>query len=262
MASGDSSFAVHSHSSSKNDGSSFFESSLEAGTLNGYTHNNGASGSGHHGSRDTSGSHSHSHHHPPANKNENAQVPQNRPNFDEEESSLSSDIERTISAMSDLVNNQMSAAAEQSGRNQNVLLVKRFREILFDCTADFKKTSAAVARRKEAMELFTKNDGSLVGSNEKGDVEMEHLLRERNAIGNSLKTTAHILGQAEEIRNDLRQQGMSVKGVQGTVLHIAGQVPGINHLMEGIRKKKHWDDVIVSEVISACILFTLWYIFG
>lgn len=182
----------------------------------------------------------------------------------DEESSLSSDISRTISAMSDLVNDRMSPAADKTGRSQHALLVKRYREILFDCSADFQKTSAAVQRRREATELFRKRDGSRAGGNNNNDQnsEMEQLLRERNAVGNSVRATHDVIGQAEEIRSDLRQQGSSLRGVSGTMATIAGTVPGLNHLIEGIRRKRSRDDMIVSGAIASCILFTLWYVFS
>jgi len=169
------------------------------------------------------------------------------------------DISRTISAMSDLVNSRMHPAAERTGRNQHVQLVKRYREILFDCTADYKKTSAAVARKREVMELFGK---SREGKKEAGeDPEMEQLLRERNAIGNSMRTATNVLGQAEEIRADLRHQGSNLRGVAGRVQAIAGNVPGLNMLVDAIRRKRSRDDMVVSGVIVICILFTIWYIF-
>lgn len=182
-------------------------------------------------------------------------------NHHEEESSLSSDIHRTISAMSDLVNDRMSPAAERTGRSQHALLVKRYREILFDCSTDFRKTSANVARRRESRELFAKGDGTLASSGDHDHSDMEQLLRERQSIGNSLGQTRNIIGQAEEIRGDLRNQGQSLRGVSGTMASIAGAVPGLNHVIEGIRRKRSRDDMIVSGVIAACILFTLWYVF-
>jgi len=167
--------------------------------------------------------------------------------------------------MSDLINTKMSPAAERTGKSQHALLVKRYREILFDCSADFKKTSAAVARRREAMELFRgassdKLNNGVDGSNR--DPAMEQLLRERNAIGNSIQSATSVLGQAEAVHSELKVQGTGLRGIGGRVLGIAANVPGLNRLVDGIRKKRNKDDMIVSFVISGCILFTLWYIFA
>lgn len=181
-------------------------------------------------------------------------------NIDEEEALLSKDIHRTMSTMNELINTKMAPAAERTGRSQHSLLVKRYREILFDCGADFSKTSAAVARRREARELFR---GAATSGGEGGDgAGMEQLLRERNAIDNSMKGAAGVLNQAGAIRSDLRSQGASLRGVTGTMAQIAGNVPGLNGLIDKIRKKRQQDDKVVGGVVAACILFTLWYLFG
>ena len=188
--------------------------------------------------------------------------------LNEEETALAADINRTISSMTDLIERRMMPCAERTGRSQHTLLVKRYREILFDCSADFKKTSAAVARKREQAELFRGantgggGNGSGGGGNGGRDEGMEHLLRERSAIGNSLRAADDVLGQAAEVQSELRTQGSSLRGAQGTMLAIAANVPGVNQLIDKIRKKRNKDDIIVSGVIAFCILFTLWYVLG
>lgn len=182
--------------------------------------------------------------------------------IDEEEALLSKDIHRTMSTMTELINTKMAPAAERTGRSQHSLLVKRYREILFDCGADFNKTSAAVARRREARELFL---GATAGGGSGGDgrdPSMEQLLRERNAIDNSMKSANSVLNQAAGVRSELRTQGASLRGVGGAMAQIAGNIPGLNGLIDKIRKKRQQDDRVVSGVVAMCILFTLWYLFG
>eukprot|EP00578_Thalassiosira_sp_NH16_P005655 CAMPEP_0181139226 /NCGR_PEP_ID=MMETSP1071-20121207/34672_1 /TAXON_ID=35127 /ORGANISM="Thalassiosira sp., Strain NH16" /LENGTH=262 /DNA_ID=CAMNT_0023226125 /DNA_START=290 /DNA_END=1079 /DNA_ORIENTATION=+ len=165
-------------------------------------------------------------------------------NIDEEEALLSKDIHRTMSTMTELINTRMAPAAERTGRSQHSLLVKRYREILFDCGADYNKTSAAVARRREARELFrTIDEGA-------------------EAIDNSMKSANSVLNQAASVRSELRTQGASLRGVTGTMAAIAGNIPGLNGLIDKIRKKRQQDDKVVTGVVAACILFTLWYLFG
>jgi len=186
----------------------------------------------------------------------------NKSNLDEEEATLSKDIHRTMSTMTELINTKMAPAAERTGRSQHLLLVKRYREILFDCGADFNKTSAAVARRREAKELFRGATAGNGGGGGGANPEMEQLLRERNAIDNSMKSANSVLNQAASVRTELRSQGASLRGVGGTMAAIAGNIPGLNGLIDKIRKKRQQDDRVVSGVVAACILFTLWYLFG
>jgi Golgi SNAP receptor complex protein 1 len=186
--------------------------------------------------------------------------PSNIKSIEEEEATLSKDIHRTMSTMTELINTKMAPAAERTGRSQHSLLVKRYREILFDCGADFNKTSASVQRRREAMELF--RGANTNTTSEGGDPAMEQLLRERNAIDNSMKSASSVLNQAAGVRSELRSQGASLRGVTGTMAAIANNIPGVNTLIDKIRQKRQRDDRVVSGVVAGCILFTLWYLFG
>ena len=180
--------------------------------------------------------------------------------IEEEEATLSKDIHRTMSTMTELINTKMAPAAERTGRSQHSLLVKRYREILFDCGADFNKTLALVQRRREAMELFRgANTNSTV---EVLDPAMEQLLRERTAIDNSMKSASSVLNQAANVRSELRSQGTSLRGIVGTMASIVNNIPGVNTLIDKIRQKRQRDDRVVSGVVAGCILFTLWYLFG
>ena len=64
---------------------------------------------------------------------------------------------------------------------------------------------------------------------------MEKLLREQNAIDNSMKSAAGVLNQALIVRLELRTEGAGLKGITGTMSVIAGKTR---------------------------ILFTLWYLFA
>jgi len=176
-----------------------------------------------------------------------------------EETLLANEINRTLGQLNDLINTKMAPAAEKSNKAQHSLLVKRYREILFDSTNDFKKTSAAINRKRESMELFS---GASQNGMQVEDPAMEQLLRERNAIGNSLKSASSVLNQASDIRNELRNQGMALRGVGSKVLNMAGKIPGLNGLIDNIRRRRGRDDMCVSGTIAACILFTLWYVLG
>ena len=176
----------------------------------------------------------------------------------EDEAALRHDIQRTITNLQDLVTTQLSPRAEACGKS---LLVKRYREILFDLSGDFEKSRQAHTRKVERSKLL---EGAAAASSPM-DVDqsgMDHLMRERNHIHNSQNAAAAVLNQAAEIRNDLRAQGMSLGRARSLMGQIAGNIPGINTLVEKIKKKRSKDDLIVAGVIASCILFTLYYLFG
>lgn len=183
---------------------------------------------------------------------------------EEEEANLSKEISRSLNTLSDLINTKMAPAAERTNKSQHSLLVKRYREILFDSTADFQKTQLGLSRRREQLQLFRGAAAAIQGG-EDGDEEdpaMEHLMRERNSIQGAMDASNSVIGQAAEVEASLRSQGGALRGVSGTVLRMASQIPGLDGLIDQIRRKRNKDDLVVSGVIAACILFTIWYLFG
>jgi len=162
--------------------------------------------------------------------------------------------------LQDLITTQLQPAAERNRATNSTLLVKRYREILFDLTGDFEKSRQAHVRRQERAKLMEGARTSL--KNDNIDPAMEHLMREGRHIGNSLNAAASVISQASEVRADLRSQGLSLGRVQSTMGVIAQNIPGLNTLVDKIRRKRSKDDKILAGVIASCILFTLWYLFG
>lgn len=178
----------------------------------------------------------------------------------EEESILSKDIQQCLSKLSELIQSRLGPAAERSGKPQHVLLVKRYREIVFDLSSDYQKTTATLQRKREHSELL--QNANTNSTQNQNDPAMEQLLRERNSINNSMNASQSIIAQASETYSDLRQQGLSMKNVGGAIGRISTNVPSLNRLVDSIRRKRSRDDYIVAGVIAMCICFTLWYVFG
>lgn len=66
-----------------------------------------------------------------------------------EEETLRHDIQRTLQLLQDLITTQLQPAAERVGSPNAMLLVKRYREILFDLSGDFEKARLAHVRKQE-----------------------------------------------------------------------------------------------------------------
>ena len=179
----------------------------------------------------------------------------------EDEATLRHDIQRTLTTLQDLITTQLQPAAERSkGGTNSSLLVKRYREILFDLTGDFEKSRQAHVRKQERAKLM---EGARTNmQSDDLDPAMEHLMREGRHISNSMNAAASVISQASEVRADLRSQGLSLGRVQNTMGLIAQNIPGLNTLVDKIRRKRSKDDKILAGVIASCILFTLYYLFG
>jgi len=181
----------------------------------------------------------------------------------EDEATLRHDIQRTLTTLQDLVTTQLQPASEKLGSQSSSLLVKRYREILFDLTGDFEKSRQAHTRKMERIRLM---EGS-ASKNKNNSLEIDnnpdkHLMREFNHISNSQSAAAAVINQATEIRNELRSQGLSFGRISAGMGQIMGNIPGINTIVEKIKRKKSKNDMILIGVISSCILFTVWYLFG
>jgi len=175
----------------------------------------------------------------------------------EDEAALRHDIQRTLTTLQDLVTTQLQPKAEKIGKS---LLVKRYREILFDLSGDFEKSRQAHTRKVERAKLM---EGANVQRSSALNIDqdgMGHLMRERSHIDASQSAAANVINQAVEIRNDLRNQGLSLGRAQGLMGQITSNIPGINTIVDAIKKKRSKDDKIVAGVIASLILFTLWYL--
>jgi Golgi SNAP receptor complex protein 1 len=179
----------------------------------------------------------------------------------DEQAVIQQDIQSMLSSLQKLVGQDMPRAATTP---HTTAIVQRYQTILQDLRSDIDKTSLRVRQAKERQELMSGSGGPGSGSGGMNvqDPAMEHLLRERNHIHNSMRAADSVLGQADSIRSDLRTQGRSLRTTGSLLGQITTAVPGLNHLVEHIRRKRSRDDYIVAGVIASCILVTMWYVFG
>jgi golgi SNAP receptor complex member 1 len=182
------------------------------------------------------------------------------PSWDEE-ATLQQEIQRLLSHLQDLITGRLSSAARTPGHQA---VVGRYRDILADLRSDLEKSTQTVRRASERRELLQGAAPSpLIASGNGGnDPAMDHLLRERSHIQNSMSAANNVLGQAESVRTNLRYQGQSLRGAQGMMLQLTSNIPGLNSLVENIRRRRGRDDMVVAGVIATCVVFTLWYMFG
>jgi golgi SNAP receptor complex member 1 len=180
----------------------------------------------------------------------------------DEESSLQADIQRALSLLHDLITARLPGVAASPSQQA---VVSRYREILLDLRADFEKSRQSVRRATERQELLGgggRGPGGGVADGSVADPAMEHLLRERNHIHNSMNAASSVLGQADQVRSDLRVQGRSLRNAGSMLGQLTTNIPGLNTLVDQIRRKRSRDDKIVAGVIASCIAFTLWYVFA
>ena len=130
-----------------------------------------------------------------------------------DEQELSSDIERDLNELSECITNMRNTAAASTTTpaNHQEVLIKRYHEIHFDYSAEFRNTSVnilskifvsprsyfkmlnfktAVNRKRESMELF--KSSKKIGSEEQ-DSSVAKLLKERSSIAASMKSINDVI---------------------------------------------------------------------
>jgi Golgi SNAP receptor complex protein 1 len=175
----------------------------------------------------------------------------------DEEATLQQEIQRLLSHLQDLITSRLTQAARSPSQKA---VVGRYRDILLDLRGDLEKSHQTVRRAAERRELLQGSSAATIQSGT--DPSMDHLLRERKYIDSSVNVARDVLGQAEGVRKDLYVQGRGLRNTQGLLGALTTNIPGLNTVVDRIRRLRSRDDMIVAGSIATCILFTLWYIFG
>jgi golgi SNAP receptor complex member 1 len=168
------------------------------------------------------------------------------------------EIHSLFAQLTDLIAKKLTPTAVTPAQRA---VTTRYHDVLSDLRADFDRATVNYQRARDRYELLGGANAAPSSSN--GDsAAMEALLRERNHIHSSLNAVSSVLGQAEAVRSDLHGQGRSLRNTSGIMGQIAGNIPGLNTIVDAIRRRRSSDDKVVAVVIALCIFFTLWYVFG
>eukprot|EP00602_Paraphysomonas_sp_CaronLab_P000515 CAMPEP_0185019638 /NCGR_PEP_ID=MMETSP1103-20130426/2256_1 /TAXON_ID=36769 /ORGANISM="Paraphysomonas bandaiensis, Strain Caron Lab Isolate" /LENGTH=223 /DNA_ID=CAMNT_0027550065 /DNA_START=38 /DNA_END=706 /DNA_ORIENTATION=- len=175
-----------------------------------------------------------------------------------EEQELSSDIENDLNELSNCIDgmrhcNQLTSS---SLAHHQDMLIKRYQEIHFDYSAEFKATLTAVNRKRESMELF---QSSKKLHAEQHDSSVAKLLRERSSIAASLKSVNDIISEAFDTRSSLASQRSSLSGASGNLSGLSAKVPTFDSLIDGIQRKKYRESLIIGLVVALILCFSVWW---
>lgn len=183
-----------------------------------------------------------------------------------EEQELRNDIEKDLNelatSISDMkkcnIDNNNSSSSGLGSKHMQDALIKRYSEIHYDYTNEFRNTLTAINRKRESMELFNSSKKS---NNDEQDSSVAKLLRERSGIAASMKSINDVIAQAFDTKNALSSQRSTLSNARGGLSSLAASVPGIGGLIDGIQRKKNKDNIILAIVIAILVIFTLWWVF-
>ena len=134
------------------------------------------------------------------------------------------------------VNQQLEKASP--GTREAEMLCKRYREIHFDYSSDFNKSNMMLKNKREERELFGKSHDRFGDDDSENKENEQLLLRERAGLDGSISTSKNIVDQAKSIFDDLRNQSSNLGRSGKRVAGIQDRVPGINKVIDNIRRKK------------------------
>jgi len=177
-----------------------------------------------------------------------------------EEQTLVVEIETLIHQLGEC-NDQMGMCVQANSSNTaNAALLQRYREIYFDFKRDFADTAGLIQNKRQQAELFR---GATLGrSGASSDGGESHLMREQEAVNSSLNAAGNVIGQAGEVRSALHGQRRLIEGSSGHLGTLAARFPGIGKMIGSIQSRRYRDNMVVGFVISLCICFTLFWLFG
>lgn len=136
------------------------------------------------------------------------------------------------------------------------LLPQRYREVLHDFKAAYRRQQAASRAKRDSAALFH----SLRGPGGGGDTSAtDALLRERGSLMSSSKALDAVLAQAAETRDALSRQRAGILTAAGRLGGIAASIPGVSQLMGAIDSRRSRNDSIVALVAAGIICFMLWW---
>lgn len=174
---------------------------------------------------------------------------------DNDEQSLAHEIESDLAELNECIQNMR---RQIHLTNHQEVIVKRYNEIHFDYSTEFKNTSSTVQRKRESMELFQTSKN--LHQNEK-DSSIAKLLRERSSIAASMKSINDVLSQAFETKSNLANQRSTLLGSSIGLNNISANVPSFRRLIDNIQRKKTKETMIIGIVIATILCFTIWWVF-
>jgi hypothetical protein len=181
-----------------------------------------------------------------------------------DEHSLSNDIERDLEELLECINNMRDISQERSSGPHEEVLIRRYHEIHFDYSSEFKNTASTVTRKRESMDLFAgSNRLGSKGGNSDGSIDSStaQLLRERNILSASMRSINEVISTAFQARDGLVGQRSSLGGAAGGLDSLTNKFPSFNRLIDGISKKKLKESLIVAVFTGILLCFCVWWMF-
>ncbi|KAK2742594.1 hypothetical protein FQN57_005220 [Myotisia sp. PD_48] len=162
-----------------------------------------------------------------------------------------------ISHLSRLLDSESALTA--SALKQNNL--SRHREVLLDHRQELQRLRSAIAETRDRVNLLSnvRSDINAYRASNPSEAEADYMLEERGRIDNSHNAMDNVLSQAYAVNDNFRVQRETLANINRRIVGAAGQIPGVNNLINRIGSKRRRDGIILGAFLGFCCLMLLYF---
>ncbi|KAL6128967.1 hypothetical protein ACLB2K_072320 [Fragaria x ananassa] len=174
--------------------------------------------------------------------------------------SMEMEIQSLLEKLLDINDSMSRCAASATPATSVTQKLARHRDILHECTQEFRRIKGNINSLREHAELLTSVRDDISEYKASGSMSPRmQILRERAAIHGSVSHIDEVISQAQTTRAVLGSQKAMLGDVQGKVKNLSDKFPVIRGLLGSIKRRRSRDTIILSAVIAACTLFLIIY---
>ncbi|KAL6124430.1 hypothetical protein ACLB2K_076942 [Fragaria x ananassa] len=174
--------------------------------------------------------------------------------------SMEMEIQSLLEKLLDINDSMSRCAASATPATSVTQKLARHRDILHECTQEFRRIKGNINSLREHAELLTSVRDDISEYKASGSMSPRmQILRERAAIHGSVSHIDEVISQAQTTRAVLGSQKAMFGDVQGKVKNLSDKFPVIRGLLGSIKRRRSRDTIILSAVIAACTLFLIIY---
>lgn len=174
------------------------------------------------------------------------------------EKKLDTQIENTLVKRQEIIDNLNDICSQNPSISASKLSqLQRHKEVLQEHRKNFQNIRSSIQQERNRLNLLfsVKNDIAQHNSNTALNDEDEYMQNEARRIDQSHNVVDRLISQAWETRDHFTSQNTVLSNVNNKTLQVLQRIPGLNNLLGKINTRRKKNAVILSSVMTLCILF-------
>ncbi|AMD21019.1 HEL262Cp [Eremothecium sinecaudum] len=178
---------------------------------------------------------------------------------DTKETSLAESIEKLLAERQEVLEQLQNICDSNANVSSSKLSqLQRHREILQQHGNTFRGIRSAIQQERSRLNLLFSVKQTLEENDNAVNTvtdEDEYINNERRNIEESHNVVDRLISQAFETRDSIASQRLSLQRSSDRLFHSLQRIPGINHVLSKINTRRRKNALILSSLITLCILF-------